>query len=163
MSSAWAVAPRVAWPAEPVGVAQPARLRRRARTPPEPAAGSPEKHEAARCWSAVASSRSQLWPPAACRKSLHSAVRLSAHFRHADRADRVRHAPTLRDQHVHLAQLGNNLFGLVSLPHHGSVLLQLSRAILQGGPLQRGRITTAPISTTASFGVVPVVSTSTMR
>jgi homoserine O-acetyltransferase/O-succinyltransferase len=28
----------------------------------------------------------------------------------------------------------------VSLPHHGSVLLQLSRAILQGGPLQRGRI-----------------------
>src|ERR687893_3171416 len=86
-----------------------------------------------------------------------------SHFRDPDGADGISHALPLRDQHVHLAQLGNHLFGLVSLPHHGSVLLQLSRAILQGGPLQRGRITTAPISTTASFGVVPVVSTSTMR
>src|SRR5215210_940193 len=31
-----------------------------------------------------------------------------------NRADRIRHRGSLRNQHVHLAQLGNNLFGGVS-------------------------------------------------
>src|SRR5215207_4226184 len=54
---------RGAWPAEPVGMAQPARPRRLARTPPERVAGSPERHAAGPYCSAVASSRSLLWPP----------------------------------------------------------------------------------------------------
>src|SRR3990170_8339903 len=40
------------------------------------------------------------------------------HFAYADRADRIGHALALRRQNVNLAQLGNNLFGLVSLPSH---------------------------------------------
>src|SRR5215207_6051104 len=55
----------VTWPA------QPARRQRRVRTPPEPAAGRPETHAGARCWSAAASSRSRLSPPAISRRSRH--------------------------------------------------------------------------------------------
>src|SRR3954470_7307245 len=36
----------------------------------------------------------------------------------ADRAHRVRHALPLRNQHIHLAQLRNNLLRLVSFPRH---------------------------------------------
>src|SRR3712207_1716150 len=36
-----------------------------------------------------------------------------------DCPDRIRHRGPLRDQHVHLAQLGDDLLGLVSLPRHG--------------------------------------------
>ena len=57
VSSRSVFAPRVAWPAELVGVAQPARRRRLARTPRGPAAGSPARHAAGRCCSDVASSR----------------------------------------------------------------------------------------------------------
>src|SRR5215203_4319161 len=35
-----------------------------------------------------------------------------------NRADRIRHRGSLRNQNVHLAQLGNNLFGGVSLLSH---------------------------------------------
>src|SRR3954467_578170 len=37
----------------------------------------------------------------------------------ADRAHRIGHGGALRDQHIHLAQLGHALFGFVSLPRHG--------------------------------------------
>src|SRR3954470_6906249 len=40
------------------------------------------------------------------------------HLRHANRTNRVGNALTLGHQHVHLAQLRNNLLGLVSLPRH---------------------------------------------
>src|SRR5215217_4100625 len=40
------------------------------------------------------------------------------HLRDPDRADRVRNWGSLRDQDVHLAQLGNDLFGRVSLLAH---------------------------------------------
>src|SRR5215208_6123421 len=37
---------------------------------------------------------------------------------HPNRADRLRHRRALWDQHVHLAQLGHDLFGGVSLLSH---------------------------------------------
>src|SRR5215207_4789773 len=40
------------------------------------------------------------------------------HLRDPNRADRVRNWGSLRDQDVHLAQLGNDLFGSVSLLAH---------------------------------------------
>src|SRR3954470_13024507 len=40
------------------------------------------------------------------------------HLRHANRTNRVSNALTLRDQHVDLAQLRNDLLRLVSLPRH---------------------------------------------
>src|SRR3954452_16550962 len=43
-------------------------------------------------------------------------------FRHPDRSDRLRHRPTLRRQHIHLAQLGDNLLSAVSLSRHPRVL-----------------------------------------
>ena len=72
--SAWLVwVRRGVWPAKPVGMAQPARPRRRAQTPPEPEACSPETHAGGRCCIGVASFRSPLWPPAGCRRSRHPA------------------------------------------------------------------------------------------
>src|SRR3954463_8354888 len=47
------------------------------------------------------------------------------HLGHPDGADRIRHRGPLGNQHIDLAQLGDNLFRLVSLPRHGSVLLWL--------------------------------------
>src|SRR5215207_4329846 len=117
--SAWLVGVlRGVWPAKPVGMAQPARPRMRAQTPPEPEACSPETHAGGRCCNGVASFRSPLWPPAGCRRALHPAARPSADLRDPNRADRVRHRGSLRDQHIDLAQLGNNLFGGVSLLAH---------------------------------------------
>src|SRR4051794_24998075 len=49
-----------------------------------------------------------------CRRQLSITTDLGD----ADRAHRIRHRRALRDQHVHLAQLGNNLFGRVSLLAH---------------------------------------------
>src|SRR3954449_10721879 len=62
------------------------------------------------------------------------------HLGDPNRAYRLGHRCPLRRQHIDLAQLGDNLLGLVPLSCHRSVLLRLSRAIPQGGPLQRGRI-----------------------
>src|SRR5262245_28629555 len=42
------------------------------------------------------------------------------HLAHTDLPDRLRHALALRDQNIHLAQLRDHLFGLVSLPCHRS-------------------------------------------
>ncbi|MCV0388077.1 MAG: hypothetical protein K5821_17170, partial [Nitrobacter sp.] len=43
-------------------------------------------------------------------------------------------------QHIHLAQLRNDLFGFVLLLGHSNVLLWLKN-LLQGGPLFRGQTT----------------------
>src|SRR6516165_6338409 len=40
------------------------------------------------------------------------------HLAHADLADRIRHALSLRCQNVNLPKLGNNLFSFVTLPCH---------------------------------------------
>src|SRR4029453_10672746 len=40
------------------------------------------------------------------------------HLGHADRAHRIGHALPLRDQDIHLAQLGDDLLGLVPLAWH---------------------------------------------
>jgi hypothetical protein len=42
------------------------------------------------------------------------------HFAHTNLTDRVRHVLTLRDQNIHLPQLRDDLFRLVSLPCHRS-------------------------------------------
>src|SRR3954463_10552744 len=55
---------RGGWPAQPVGMAQPARRRKRAQTPPEPEAGSPARHAGGPNCNAVASFRSRFEPPA---------------------------------------------------------------------------------------------------
>src|SRR3954468_18079132 len=90
--SSWSVLGlRGAWPAKPVGMAQPARPRRRARTLPEPGAGSPKRHGGAWYCNGVASSRSRSWPPAVSRRSRRSGVHLSADLGDPDGADRVRH------------------------------------------------------------------------
>lgn len=61
------------------------------------------------------------------------------HFREADRAHRLRHRPALHRQNINLPQLGyKSLRAWVS--SRSSVLLQASKAILQGGPSQWGRI-----------------------
>src|SRR5262245_19240405 len=55
------------------------------------------------------------------------------HLAHADLADCVHHVLALRGQNIHLPQLRNDLFRLVSLPCH-------VKDIPQVGPLQWGRI-----------------------
>src|SRR5256885_16797650 len=42
------------------------------------------------------------------------------HLAHTDLPDRLRHALALRDQNIDLAQLRDDLFGLVALPCHYS-------------------------------------------
>ena len=83
-----------------------------------PVAGSPARHAGGLSGSDVSSSRSRSAPPSVWRRSRRPGVRPVDHFRHADRADRVRHAPTLRDQHIHLPQLGDDLLRLVPLRSH---------------------------------------------
>src|SRR5215207_7717119 len=107
--SAWLVwVLRGVWPAKPVGMAQPARPRRRAQTPPEREACSPETHAGGRCCNGVASFQSQLWPPGVCRRALHPAVRPEATS--VTPIARIASATgvPLRDQNIHLAQLGHD-------------------------------------------------------
>ncbi len=58
--------------------------------------------------------------------------------RDADRADRLRHRAALREQHVHLPQLGDDLSRLVLLLYRSRVLQRL-KSLLQGGPLSWGQ------------------------
>src|SRR5204862_381002 len=46
------------------------------------------------------------------------AIAVIGHLAHPDRADRLRHALTLRGQNINLPQLGDDLFRLVTLPRH---------------------------------------------
>jgi hypothetical protein len=76
--------------------------------------------------------RSVLSPPCSRRQ------RVMGELRHADRADRLRHRTSLRDQHVNLPQLRDNLLGLALPLRHPSSAIR-SKAIPQGGPLLRGQ------------------------
>src|SRR5919199_2621162 len=115
--SAWlVVALRGAW------LTQPARRRGLAQTPPELGVYSPERHGGAWYCSAVASFRSQLTSVTPIERTA-SATGVPC----ATSTSTWRSLDTISS-------------GLCLFLDMGSVLLRLSRAIPQGGPLQWGRI-----------------------
>jgi hypothetical protein len=119
---------------------EPAMQQRRARTPREPAGGSPARHAGEPRCHVSSSSRSQLWPPAACRRSLHPAVHLEADLR--DPEERIASATevpcaTSTSNWRSLAMISSGLCLFRDIDPYSE---RLSRAILQDGPPTGGRI-----------------------
>ncbi len=82
-------------------------------------------------------SRSFMRGPGRFQAAVLLAPAVVRHLRHANRADRVPDALALRDQHIHLPQLGDDILGLC--PFVPSVRPRPGpKAIPQGGPLSLG-------------------------
>src|SRR3712207_4776711 len=82
-----------------------------------------------------------IWASRSEEKISPSSSSSRSHLGDADQAHRIDDALPLRDQHVHLTQLGHNLLRLVSLPRHGTRPPSAPTSHTSGRTTSRGRIT----------------------